>query len=399
LDAGALARARAAALSAGAMDTVALIVAAGRGVRAGGGLPKQYRALGGEPVLSRTLRAFLRHGRIDRVMCVIHPDDLALYAAATHGLPLAQPALGRATRQGSVLAGLEAIGCAARVLIHDAARPLVAPALIDRVLDALDDSLGAVPVLPVADTLCRVDGAPVGRDGLYRVQTPQGFRFDAILSAHRASTDDLATDDAGLARAAGLDVAFVPGDETAMKLTEPHDFLRAEALLASALVTRMGTGFDVHAFGPGDHIMLCGLKLNHDHGVLAHSDGDVGLHALTDAILGALGDGDIGSHFPPTDERWRGAASDAFLAHAAQLVAERGGVIDHLDVTIICERPKVGPHREAMRARIADILGLSVAQVSVKATTTEALGFTGRREGIAAQAAATLRVPFEGDPA
>lgn len=377
------------------MTTVALIVAAGRGVRAGGGLPKQYRALGGEPVLRRTLRAFLRHPGIDIVRCVIHPDDRALYAAATYGLALAEPVMGRATRQGSVRAGLEACAGATRVLIHDAARPMVPGAVIDRVLAALETSDGAVPVLPVADTLCRADGAAVARDGLFRVQTPQGFGLDAILAAHRAATEEHATDDAGLARMAGLAVALVQGDEMAMKLTEADDFARAEALLAAAFVTRVGTGYDVHAFGPGDHLMLCGLPIAHTHGVLAHSDGDVGLHAITDAILGAIADGDIGSHFPPTDDRWKGAASDRFLAHAGELVRERGGLIDHLDVTIIAERPKVGPHRDAMRARVAEILGLSLRAVSVKATTTERLGFTGRGEGIAAQATATLRLPVD----
>jgi len=377
------------------MTTVALIVAAGRGVRAGGGVPKQYRALGGEPVLRRTVRTFLRHPGIDMVRCVIHPDDRALYAAATHGLPLAEPVMGRATRQGSVRAGLEACAGAARVLIHDAARPMVPGGVIDRVLEALDTSDGAVPVLPVADTLCRADGEAVARDGLYRVQTPQGFGFDAILAAHLAATEEHATDDAGLARMAGLAVALVQGDEMAMKLTEAADFARAEALLAAAFVTRVGTGYDVHAFGPGDHLMLCGLPIAHTHGVLAHSDGDVGLHAITDAILGAIAEGDIGSHFPPTDDRWKGAASERFLAHAGELVRERGGLIDHLDVTIIAERPKVGPQRDAMRARVAEILGLSLHAVSVKATTTERLGFTGRGEGIAAQATATLRLPAD----
>lgn len=374
---------------------MALIVAAGRGLRVGGGIPKQYRPLGGEPVLRRTVRAFLRHPAIDVVRCVVHPEDRALYGAALHGLPLADPVLGRAARQGSVRAGLEACAGAERVLIHDAARPLVPAGVIDRVLGALDDGAdGATPVVPVADTLCRANGEAVAREGLHRVQTPQGFRYDAILRAHRAACDDLATDDAGLARAAGLAVALVPGDEAAMKLTDAQDFLRAEAWLAGAMTVRVGTGFDVHAFGPGDHVMLCGLRIEHDAGVVAHSDGDVGLHALTDAILGALSEGDIGQHFPPTDARWRGAASDVFLAHAGALVAERGGLIDHLDLTIVGERPKVGPHRDAMRARIAAILGLGEAQVSVKATTTEGLGFTGRREGIAAQASATIRLPL-----
>lgn len=378
------------------MTTLALIVAGGRGARAGEGLPKQYRALGGEPVIRRTVRAFLRHPGIDIVRCVIHPDDRALYAAAAHGAPLADPVMGRSTRQGSVRAGLEASPDTTRVLIHDAARPMVPHDMITRVLNALGEGApGACPVLPVADTLVREDGAPVARTGLHRVQTPQGFDYRAILAAHRAAPDDLATDDAGLARLAGLEVALVRGDEAAMKLTEAQDFARAEALLAAGMVPRVGTGFDVHRFGPGDHIMLCGIAVPHTHGVLAHSDGDVGLHALTDALLGAAALGDIGQHFPPSDMRWAGAASDQFLAHAASLIREHGGVIDHADITIIGERPKVGPHRAAMQARVAQILNLAPGQVSVKATTTEGLGFIGRGEGIAAQAAASIRMPAQ----
>ena len=375
------------------MTTLALIVAGGRGSRAGEGLPKQYRALGGEPVIRRTVRAFLRHPGIDVVRCVIHPDDRALYAAAAHGWPLAEPAMGRPTRQGSVLAGLEASPGTSRVLIHDAARPMVTHDMIGRVLDALDGADGACPVLPVVDTLVRGDGAGVARADLHRVQTPQGFRYDAILAAHRAAPHAQATDDACLARAAGLHVALVRGDEMAMKLTETQDFARAEALLAAGMVPRVGTGFDVHRFGPGEGLMVCGLWVPHSHGVLAHSDGDVGLHALTDALLGAAALGDIGQHFPPSEERWRGAASDQFLAHAAALIRDQGGVIDHADITIICERPKIGSHRAAMQARVAAILGLSERAVSVKATTTEGLGFTGRGEGIAAQAVASIRMP------
>lgn len=378
------------------MTIVALIVAGGRGVRVGEGLPKQYRPLGGEPVLRRTVRAFLRHPGIDIVRCVIHPDDRALYAAAAHGWPLAEPVMGRPTRQGSVRAGLEAFTGASRVLIHDAARPMVPYDMISRVLAALDGGAdGACPVLPIADTLVRDDGEPVSRAGIHRVQTPQGFRYNAILAAHRAAPDDAATDDAGLARAAGLHVHHVRGDEMAMKLTETQDFARAEALLAAGMVPRTGTGFDVHRFGSGEGLMLCGVWVAHSAGVLAHSDGDVGLHALTDALLGAAALGDIGQHFPPSEERWRGAASDQFLAHAAALVRDAGGVIDGADVTIICERPKIGPHRAAMQARMADILGLALGQVSVKATTTEGLGFTGRGEGIAAQAVASIRMPAQ----
>jgi len=376
------------------MTTIALIVAGGRGVRAGEGLPKQYRALGGEPVIRRTIRAFLRHPGIDIVRCVIHPDDRALYAAAAHGWPLAGPVMGRATRQGSVRAGLEACAGAARVLIHDAARPMVPHDMIGRVLAALDDgAAGACPVLPVADTLVRTSGEAVPRDGIHRVQTPQGFDYAHILAAHRTAPADIATDDAGLARAAGLGVTLVRGDEMAMKLTESEDFARAEALLAAGYVPRTGTGFDVHRFCEGDHITICGLHVPHTQGVIAHSDGDVGLHALTDALLGAAALGDIGQHFPPSDMRWAGAASDQFLAHAATLIRDQGGIIDHADVTIICEHPKIGPHRDAMRVRIAAILGLPLNGVSVKASTTEGLGFTGRGEGIAAQASASIRMP------
>lgn len=379
--------------------TLALIVAAGRGQRAGDGLPKQYRRVGGQAVLRRTVQAFLDHPRVDGVQVVIHPDDRDLYAAAVSGLALPSPILGGATRQESVRLGLEAVACDL-VLIHDAARAFVSAAVIDRVIGALATDDGAVPALPVSDSLRRggshIDGE-VDRDGLYRVQTPQGFRFDAILAAHRAVTT-AATDDAAVLRAVGGRVALVEGDEANMKLTTPDDFRRAETALAAAMTSRSAMGFDVHRFGPGDHLWLCGVRVPHSHGVIGHSDADVGLHALTDALLGTIGDGDIGQHFPPTDMQWKGASSDRFLAHAAALVAARGGRIDHVDVTIISERPKVGPHRDAMRHRIAAILAIGVGAVSVKATTTEALGFTGRGEGIAAQAVATVRLPSEEQP-
>ena len=376
--------------------TLALIVAAGRGHRAGGGLPKQYRLLGGQPVLRRTVEAFLAHPAVDAVQVVIHSDDRPLYDAAIAGLPLAAPITGGTTRQESVRLGLEAID-ADRVLIHDAARPFIAHDVIDRVLAALDTDDGAVPALAVSDSLrrgARHIEAEVERDGLFRVQTPQGFRFEAIRAAHRAATAE-ATDDAAVLRMAGGRVALVEGDEANMKLTTESDFARAAAGLAAAMTSRTGMGFDVHRFGPGDHVWLCGVKVPHSHGLIGHSDADVGLHALTDAVLGAIGEGDIGQHFPPSDPQWKGAASDRFLAHAAGLVAARDGRIDHVDVTIIAELPKVGPHRDVMRQRIADILRLPLAAISVKATTTEGLGFTGRGEGIAAQAVATLRVPDE----
>lgn len=282
------------------------------------------------------------------------------------------------------------------VLIHDAARPLVSPALIGRVVAALESGAEAVvPVLPVTDALKRVEGAGLAnvvRDGLYRAQTPQGFRFDAILAAHRAQRGEEAVDDIAIAEKAGMTIATVAGDEANMKITAAEDFAHAERLMGGQTCT--GMGFDAHRFGEGDHVWLCGLKIPHSAGLIGHSDADAGLHALTDAILGALGNGDIGLHFPPTDERWRGASSDKFLKHASDLVGQAGGSIVHCDVTLICEAPKITPHRDAMRARVAEILGLELSRISVKATTTEGMGFTGRREGIAAQAVATIRLPW-----
>jgi 2-C-methyl-D-erythritol 4-phosphate cytidylyltransferase/2-C-methyl-D-erythritol 2,4-cyclodiphosphate synthase len=381
-------------------ECVALVVGAGQGVRFGGGTPKQYLALAGEPVMRRALRAFLDHPRVGQVRPVIHPDHRDLFMAASAGLACLPFVAGGATRQESVRRGLESLVemKPKTVLIHDAARPLPDSALIARVLDALTAAPAAIPALPVADTLKRADEArrvvaTVPRQGLWRAQTPQGFRFDAILEAHRRLADRAATDDAQIAEMAGLAVAVVEGSEDNAKLTTPQDWARAERLLGAAFEPRTGSGFDVHRFAPGDHVMLCGIKVPHDAGLEGHSDADVGLHALTDALLGALGEGDIGQHFPPTDAKWRGASSDVFLKHAADLVAGRGGRIAHVDVTVICERPKVGPHRRAMVERIAAILGLAASRVSVKATTTERLGFTGRGEGIAAQAVATVLLP------
>ena len=373
------------------MKTVALIVAGGRGVRAGDGVPKQYRDIGGVPVLRHAIEAFVCHPAIDGVQVVIHADDAALYAKAVAGLGLPAPVHGGATRQQSVLAGLEALE-ATHVLIHDAARPFVTGGMIDRVVAALGHHDGATPALPLVDSLrsgdAMVDGE-VDRARLHRVQTPQGFRLDAIVAAHRAASAD-ATDDVAVARAAGIAVALVAGDEIAFKLTTPADFTRAEAMLAGRMIPRTALGFDVHRFGPGDHLWLCGVRLPYSNGLIGHSDADVGLHALTDALLGTIGAGDIGTHFPPSDPQWRGASSDRFLAHACALVRAAGGVIDHLDLTIIAEAPKVGPHRAAFVARVAAITGC--ASVSIKATTTEGLGFTGRGEGIAAQAVASVRV-------
>jgi 2-C-methyl-D-erythritol 4-phosphate cytidylyltransferase/2-C-methyl-D-erythritol 2,4-cyclodiphosphate synthase len=398
------------------MSVAALIVAAGRGFRAGDGLPKQYRSLAGRTILARTLDAFLTHLEIDNVQVVIHPDDEAVYRQSVSELAphtaarLSPPAYGGETRQNSVLNGLEALEDSAvdLVLIHDAARPFVEPALIDRAIAAGRAFGAAVPGSLVTDTIKIVDGegravSTPDRATLRAVQTPQAFSFKVLLEAHRkaaAAGLHAFTDDGALAEWAGLPVHVFDGDAGNVKLTGAPDFQAAEQRLkgrAMAYLTRVGTGFDVHAFVDGDHVWLGGIKVAHDRGVVAHSDGDVILHALTDAVLGALAEGDIGTHFPPSDPQWRGASSDRFLAYAVALVRERGGIVDHLDATLLCERPKLGPHREVIRARISAIAGLGVDQVSVKATTTEKLGFTGRGEGIAAQAAATIRLP-EGRP-
>ena len=378
-------------------STIALIVAAGKGVRAGGGLPKQFALLGGRAVVAHSVDALVRYPGIDSVLIVIAEGQEALLAAALGARALPSPIIGGATRRESVLAGLEAIaaaGGAARVLIHDAARPLLPSAVIDRLLAALDEHEGAIPALPVADTLARGGvalGDTLSRDGLVRVQTPQGFRFDAILAAHRAwPAENEATDDAQMLRAAGMGVAIVTGDAALEKITTAEDFAGAEARLARHRSTRTAMGYDVHRLVAGDELWLGGVLIPHSHGLSGHSDADVALHALTDALLGTIGAGDIGMHFPPSDPQWRGASSDRFLQHAALLIAQAGGVIEHVDVTIICEAPKIGPHREAMRARIAELLRLDRTRISVKATTTERLGFTGREEGIAAQAIATV---------
>jgi 2-C-methyl-D-erythritol 4-phosphate cytidylyltransferase / 2-C-methyl-D-erythritol 2,4-cyclodiphosphate synthase len=376
------------------MKTVALVVAAGSGARMGG-VPKQYRPLGGVSVLEQTVKAFRDHRQISDVVVVMSPEHSDLYDA----LNLQPGVPGGATRQESVRLGLEAIGAADYVLIHDAARPFVSNSVIDYVLAALANHQGAAPALAVVDSLRRRDFADVPRDNLFRVQTPQGFRFADILAAHRAALPGH-TDDISVARAAGLSLAFTAGSDDNFKITSDADWSRAQAMITHSLIPHVGNGFDVHRFGANadgsrDHIWLCGVKVPHSDGVIGHSDADVGLHALTDAIFGALGDGDIGSHFPPSDATWRGAASWQFLGAANNCVQKRGGTIAHVDVTIMCERPKVGPHREAMRARIADILTVPLSRVSVKATTTEELGFTGRSEGIAAQANATVLLPWE----
>jgi 2-C-methyl-D-erythritol 4-phosphate cytidylyltransferase/2-C-methyl-D-erythritol 2,4-cyclodiphosphate synthase len=386
--------------------TAAIIVAAGRGLRAGSGGPKQYRSIGGRTVIARAMEPFCCHPQIFAVQPVLNPDDAAMFNEAACGLRYQPPVGGGATRQDSVRAGLEALAAQSPdiVLIHDAARPFVTGAVISRAIEAVDLTGAAVPAIAVTDTVKLVgDGGHVEvtpeRARLRIAQTPQAFRFDAILEAHRSAErtgrDDF-TDDAALAEWAGLTVATFEGDPANMKLTTPEDFVREEARLGAMLGdVRTGTGYDVHAFGDGDHVMICGVRVPHSRGFLAHSDGDVGLHALVDAILGALADGDIGSHFPPSDPQWKNAASDRFLKYAVDRVAARGGRVAHLDVTLVCERPKIGPLRDAMRARIAEIAGLALSRVAVKATTSERLGFTGREEGIAAMASATIRLPWD----
>ena len=371
-----------------------LIVAAGRGQRFGGILPKQYAPLRGEVLLRRTLRAFCGHAAIGKVVVAIHPDDAQTFAEAAAGFDV-RAVHGGAQRQDSVRLGLEALAAdnPDLVLIHDGARPMVSAALIARVIAGLGTADGVIPAVAVADTLKRIDGntitATVPRDNLVRVQTPQGFRFPAILAAHKSLAGEALTDDAAVMERAGKKLITVPGDDSNIKVTTMDDLAQLSATLSEP---RVGTGFDVHAFKDGDHIMLCGVKVPHSKGMEGHSDADVALHAGTDAILGAIGAGDIGQHFPPTDPKWRGAPSDQFLQHAYSLLTAKGGTLTHLDFTIICECPKVGPHRAAMVARVAEILGVEAHRISVKATTTEGLGFTGRQEGIAAQAVATVRI-------
>ena len=373
----------------------ALIVAAGASSRMGGDVPKQYRLIGGKAVLRWAVDAMASHPRIDEVRVVIGAGQEALADAALAGADVGALIIGGTERAESVAKGLAAIASDI-VLVHDAARPFCPPPVIDRLLDALDKHHGAVPVLAVADTLAQGDtliGDPVERQRLLRVQTPQAFHRDDLLYALEEAGKRLATDESSVMVAAGLKVAAVEGDRMLDKLTTPADFTEAEARLATRLISRTGTGFDVHKFGGPGPIMMGGVAIEHGRGLAGHSDADVVLHALTDALLGAAALGDIGEHFPPSDPQWKGAASDQFIAHAAALIRSQGGLIDHVDCTIICEAPKIGPHRAEIRASVARILGIAEANVSIKATTTEKLGFTGRGEGIAAQAAATVRLP------
>lgn len=379
-----------------------LILAGGSGTRVGSDIPKQYLTLNGVPVIRRTVEAFLRHPSVDTVHTVIGPEDRDLYNDALEGLDLPEPVIGGASRQASGRNGLEALSEQAPeyVLIHDAARPFIDHVVIDRVLSALERTPAVLPAIPVADTLKKGAGSPptvqdtVDRENLWRAQTPQGFGYAEILAAHRAASGQELTDDTAVAEAAGISVALVEGSEENFKITTREDLERAERVTAKMSgETRIGTGFDVHAFGEGDHVTLCGVRIDHDHALKGHSDADVALHAVTDALLGAIAEGDIGSHFPPSDPQWKGVASRVFLEHAVDLITARGGAIGNIDLTIICEAPKVGPYRENLRESLGEMLSIDVARISVKATTTEKLGFTGRGEGIAAQAAVTVRLP------
>ena len=386
-------------------NVAAVVVAAGRGARAGGDLPKQFRRIGGETMLRRALSMLVEHENVGLVQPVIHPEDLALFQAATANMTMLAPAFGGATRQASVRAGLEALSPRHPdiVLIHDAARPFASAELVARAIAATMRTGAAIPALAVTDTVKSVDAEglvdkTLDRNALRLVQTPQGFAFALLLAAHRraaaAGREDF-TDDAALAEWAGMKVAVFAGEPGNIKITSPEDFARSEAMQFAALGdVRIGSGIDVHAFGPGDHVTLGGIRIVHDRSLVGHSDADVALHALVDAILGALADGDIGAHFPPSDPQWRNASSDRFLAFAVDRVTARGGRIAHLDLTVVCEAPRIGPHRDAMRARIAELAHIGIGRVAVKATTSEKLGFTGRGEGIAAYATATVRLPW-----
>ena len=389
------------------MTAAAVIVAAGAGLRAGGERPKQYRPIGGKPVLRHTIEAFLGHPGIKRVQVIIGEGHGEFYHEAVGGLPLPGPVIGGQTRQQSVARGLEALGGEPPdlVLIHDGARPFVSASIISHVIAHLDRHAAVVPALPVTDTVKRARGnlvvETVERAGLWTVQTPQGFRFEAIARAHRRAGEAAGhefSDDASIAEWAGIEVALIVGSAENAKITSAEDLaaadqrLRREALLALGDI-RVGSGFDVHAFGLGDHVMLCGVRIAHDKGLSGHSDADAPLHALTDALLGSIAEGDIGVHFPPSDPQWRGADSVIFVKHAARLIAERHGVIANADITIVCEAPRIGPHVPAMCRRIAEILDLAPDRIAVKATTSEAMGFTGRGEGLVAMATVTVRLP------
>jgi 2-C-methyl-D-erythritol 4-phosphate cytidylyltransferase/2-C-methyl-D-erythritol 2,4-cyclodiphosphate synthase len=392
------------------VGVAAIIVAAGRGSRAGGGRPKQFRPIGGVSMLRRSLLMFVEHPMVGFVQPVVRHEDLENYRLSAAELDVLAPAFGGATRQASVCAGLEALAAQNPdiVLIHDAARPFASASLVSRAIDAAAKSGAAIPALTVTDTVKTVDAAglidkTIDRTPLRLVQTPQAFAYSALLEAHRRAQqqgrEDF-TDDAALAEWAGLKVSVFPGEAGNIKITEENDFARAEMMTFASLGdVRTGTGIDVHAFGQGseigDHVTIGGIRIAHERGLTGHSDADVGLHALVDAILGALAEGDIGAHFPPSDPQWRNASSDRFLAFAVERVKARGGRIAHLDLTLVCETPKIGPQRDTMRAKIASLAGIDIGRVAVKATTSEKLGFTGRGEGIAAYATATVRLPWD----
>ncbi|MGB8754214.1 MAG: bifunctional 2-C-methyl-D-erythritol 4-phosphate cytidylyltransferase/2-C-methyl-D-erythritol 2,4-cyclodiphosphate synthase [Pseudolabrys sp.] len=387
-------------------QVAAVVVAAGQGLRAGGEIPKQFRRIAGETLLERALSAFAEAPDVTFVQPVIRPDDVDLVRRLTSGMNVLEPVAGGATRQASVRAGLEAlVACTPDiVLVHDAARPFASAALITRAIAAAEKTGAAIPALPVTDTVKRIDStgtieATLDRNSIRLVQTPQAFAFPALFDAHRralAQGRNDFTDDAALAEWAGIKVSVFAGEPGNIKFTTPEDFARAEAIQSAGLGdVRTGSGLDVHAFGPGDHVTLGGIRIPHVQALTGHSDADVALHALTDAILGALADGDIGAHFPPSDPQWRGASSDRFLTFAVERVRARGGRIAHLDLTIVCEAPRIGEHRDRMRANIANLAGIGIGRVGVKATTSEKLGFTGRGEGIAAYATATIRLPWD----
>ena len=387
-------------------QVAAVVVAAGQGLRAGGEIPKQFRRIAGETLLERALSVFAEASDVTFVQPVIRPNDVDLVRRLTRGMNVLEPVAGGATRQASVRAGLEAlVSCTPDiVLVHDAARPFASASLITRAIEAAEKTGAAIPALPVTDTVKRIDNAgtieaTLDRNSIRLVQTPQAFAFPVLFDAHRralAQGRDDFTDDAALAEWAGIKVSVFAGEPGNIKFTTPEDFARAEAIQSAGLGdVRTGSGLDVHAFGPGDHVTLGGIRIPHVQALTGHSDADVALHALTDAILGALADGDIGAHFPPSDPQWRGASSDRFLTFAVERVRARGGRIAHLDLTIVCEAPRIGEHRDRMRANIANLAGIGIARVGVKATTSEKLGFTGRGEGIAAYATATIRLPWD----
>jgi 2-C-methyl-D-erythritol 4-phosphate cytidylyltransferase/2-C-methyl-D-erythritol 2,4-cyclodiphosphate synthase len=387
-------------------QVAAVVVAAGQGLRAGGEIPKQFRRIAGETLLERALSAFAEAPDVTFVQPVIRPDDVDLVRRLTSGMNVLEPVAGGATRQASVRAGLEAlVACTPDiVLVHDAARPFASAGLITRAIAAAEKTGAAIPALPVTDTVKRIDStgtieATLDRNSIRLVQTPQAFAFPALFDAHRralAQGRNDFTDDAALAEWAGIKVSVFAGEPGNIKFTTPEDFARAEAIQSAGLGdVRTGSGLDVHAFGPGDHVTLGGIRIPHVQALTGHSDADVALHALTDAILGALADGDIGAHFPPSDPQWRGASSGRFLTFAVERVRARGGRIAHLDLTIVCEAPRIGEHRDRMRANIANLAGIGIERVGVKATTSEKLGFTGRGEGIAAYATATIRLPWD----